>query len=163
MAAKMANLRVEKSLLRAGERGCVAISGGAESVGLLLALHEQRGELGVGLSSAHVHHGLRGAEADADEAFVRALCEREGVPLTAFRVDTPARQAAEGKGVEEAARELRYEALRRLDVDAVATGHTLDDQAETVMMKLLRGAWTEGLGGISPEKQGLGKARIVRP
>jgi tRNA(Ile)-lysidine synthase len=66
------------------------------------------------------------------------------------------RQAAEREGVEEAARELRYAALRTLDVDVVATAHTLDDQAETVMMKLLRGAWTEGLGGISPQIQGLG-------
>jgi tRNA(Ile)-lysidine synthase len=73
------------------------------------------------------------------------------VPLTVFRVDTAARQAAEREGMEEAARELRYEALRGLAVDAVATAHTLDDQAETVVMKLLRGAWTEGLGGISPE------------
>jgi tRNA(Ile)-lysidine synthase len=87
-----------------------------------------------------------------------------------FRVDTAALQAVNGKGLEEAARELRYEALRGLEVDALATGHTLDDQAETVMMKLLRGAWTEGIGGISPEVQGQGpkpegqgKARIVRP
>jgi tRNA(Ile)-lysidine synthase len=140
-------------------------------VALLLGLMEantsssqNKAPLGVVLSTAHVHHGLRGAEADADEAFVRELCEQVGVPLTVFRVDTAARQAAEGEGMEEAARELRYEALRGLQVDAVATGHTLDDQAETVMMKLLRGAWTEGLGGISPVVgQGLGKARVVRP
>ena len=111
----------------------------------------------MGLSAAHVHHGLRGVEADGDEAFVRELCGRLGVPLTVFRVDTAGRQAAEGEGLEEAARELRYAALRGLmengAVDVVATAHTLDDQAETVVMKLLRGAWTEGLGGISPEVQ----------
>jgi tRNA(Ile)-lysidine synthase len=97
---------------------------------------------------------------------------RLGVELRVFAVDTAARQAAEGEGLEEAARELRYEALRGLMrdgvVDVVATGHTLDDQAETVVMKMLRGAWTEGLGGISPEVQGLGireqgVGRIVRP
>jgi tRNA(Ile)-lysidine synthase len=111
--------------------------------------------LGVVVSAAHVHHGLRGAEADEDEAFVRELCGRLGVELRVFRVDTAARQAAEGEGLEEAARELRYEALgglmREGVVDVVATAHTLDDQAETVVMKMLRGAWTEGLGGISPE------------
>ena len=161
MAVK-ATLAMDRGLLRAGERVCVAVSGGADSVALLLGLVEANTEsaqnkvaLGVVLSAAHVHHGLRGAEADGDEAFVRELCERLGVPLTVFRVDTAARQAAEGEGVEEAARELRYEALRGLMasgvVDVVATAHTLDDQAETVVMKMLRGAWTEGLGGISPE------------
>jgi tRNA(Ile)-lysidine synthase len=175
MAARMSSLAIDRSLLRAGERVCVAISGGADSVALLLAMVEAKASLGVGLSAAHVHHGLRGTEADADEAFVVALCERLGIPLTVFRVDTAARQAAEGEGVEEAARELRYAALRGLmasgALDVVVTAHTLDDQAETVMMKLLRGAWTEGLGGISPEvhekpaannQQGTA-GRVVRP
>ena len=152
---------MDRPLFRAGDRVCVAISGGADSTALLLAMTEAnvaKEPLGVVLSAAHVHHGLRGAEADADEAFVRELCGRLAVPLTVFHVDTAARQAAEREGLEEAARELRYEALRGLlaegRVDAIATAHTLDDQAETVIMKLLRGAWTEGLGGISPELAG---------
>jgi len=160
MAAK-AMLAMDRGLLKAGERVCVAVSGGADSVALLLAMVEANTEsaqnkmpLGVVLRAAHVHHGLRGAEADGDEEFVLALCERLGVPLTVFRVDTAARQLEEREGVEEAARELRYEVLRGLmasgAVDVVATAHTLDDQAETVVMKMLRGAWTEGLGGISP-------------
>jgi tRNA(Ile)-lysidine synthase len=132
--------------------------------------------LGIVVSAAHVHHGLRGADADADEAFVRELCAGLGVSLKVFHVDTAARQIAEGEGLEEAARELRYEALRSLMaggvVDVVTTAHTLDDQAETVMMKLLRGAWTEGLGGISPEvrnegggkrEEGRESGRLVRP
>jgi tRNA(Ile)-lysidine synthase len=118
--------------------------------------------LGVVLSAAHVHHGLRGAEADGDEAFVREVCERLGVPLTVARVDTTARMAEEGEGLEEAARELRYAALRGLAVDVVATAHTLDDQAETVVMKMLRGAWTEGLGGISPVVEGGGGADNIQ-
>jgi tRNA(Ile)-lysidine synthase len=173
MAAKTL-LAIDRGLLRAGERVCVAVSGGADSVALLLSLVEantgsahNKAPLGVVLSAAHVHHGLRGADADGDEEFVRELCAQLGVPLTVFRVDTAARQAAEGDGVEEAARELRYESLRGLmasgAVDVVATAHTLDDQAETVVMKMLRGAWTEGLGGISPEIPGAGSGRIVRP
>ena len=154
-------LAMDRGLVRAGERVCVAVSGGADSTALLLGLVEANAEskmnkapLGVVVSAAHVHHGLRGVDADGDEAFVRELCERLGVGLTVFRVDTAARQAEEGEGLEEAARELRYAALRGLmasgTVDVVATAHTRDDQAETVVMKMLRGAWTEGLGGISP-------------
>ncbi len=158
-------LGLDLSLLRAGERVCVAVSGGADSTALLLGLVEANGgkeALGVVLSAAHVHHGLRGAEADGDEAFVREVCERLGVPLTVARVDTTARMAEEGEGLEEAARELRYAALRGLAVDVVATAHTLDDQAETVVMKMLRGAWTEGLGGISPVVEGGGGADNIQ-
>ena len=173
MAKKM-NLAMDRTLLRAGERVCVAVSGGADSTALLLGLVEanaagagNKEPLGIALSAAHVHHGLRGAEADGDEGFVRELCERLGVALRVFRVDTAARQTTEGEGMEEAARELRYEALRGLMAsgvaDVVATAHTLDDQAETVVMKMLRGAWTEGLGGISPVVMCADGGRIVRP
>ncbi len=147
-------LGLERGLFAAGERVCVAVSGGADSTALLVTMAEAKAELGVVLSAAHVHHGLRGAEADADEAFVRELCAGLGVPLTVFRVDTAERMAAKGEGLEEAARELRYAALRGLKVDAIATAHTLDDQAETVVMKMLRGAWTEGLSGVSPVVEG---------
>jgi len=173
MAAKV-TLAMDRGLLRAGERVCVAVSGGADSMALMLGLVEantasaqNKEPLGVVLSAAHVHHGLRGADADGDEEFVVATCKRLGVPLKVFRVDTAARQAAEGEGLEEAARALRYEALRGLmasgAADLVATAHTLDDQAETVMMKMLRGAWTEGLGGISPVLEIVGGGRVVRP
>jgi tRNA(Ile)-lysidine synthase len=174
VAIKRTTLGWDRSLLRAGDRVCVAVSGGADSTALLLALAEantglfqpEKAPLGIVLSAAHVHHGLRGAEADADEAFLRELCERTGVPLTVFHVDTAARQAAEREGLEEAARELRYEALRGLmeagAADIVVTAHTLDDQAETVVMKLLRGAWTEGLGGISSVVESGGDSTHVR-
>ncbi len=116
MSTKAKALGLDRTLLRAGERVCVAVSGGADSTALLMALVEASVEFGIVLSAAHVHHGLRGEEADGDEAFVRELCARLGVPLEVFRVDTAARQAAEGEGLEEAARELRYAALRGLQV-----------------------------------------------
>lgn len=169
---------LRSDLVHAGERLCLAVSGGADSVALLRAMVElnaRKESLGVVLGVAHVHHGLRGEEADGDEAFVRGLCQELAVPLTVFRVDTAERQADAGEGIEEAARALRYERLWSLlaegKADVVATAHTRDDQAETVMMKLLRGAWTEGLGGISPmlraspgtRGQPAAPGRIVRP
>jgi tRNA(Ile)-lysidine synthase len=148
---------LNRTLFHPGQRVACALSGGADSTALLLALLDANAEkdsLGLVLSAIHIHHGLRGPEADADETFVRNLCSQHNIPLAVEHVDTPARQQSEREGLEEAARELRYAAFRNLlsqnKADAVATAHTLDDQAETVLMKLLRGAWTEGLGGISP-------------
>jgi tRNA(Ile)-lysidine synthase len=167
---KDTRLTIARSLMSAGDRVCVAVSGGADSVALLLALSEanrEREALGVVLTAVHVHHGLRAAGADADEAFVRELCDKLGVPLVVERVNVPARQAAEREGLEEAARELRYrvfwELMKSSRADVVATAHTLDDQAETVVMKLLRGAWTEGIGGIAPAVESGVRGRIVRP
>jgi tRNA(Ile)-lysidine synthase len=131
---------------------------------LLLLIHAAnalpRHGLGVGLSAVHVHHGLRGEEADADLAFVEALCLRLAVPLHVHHASVPERMAAsragagKNEGCEEAARAIRYELFASLiaqgHADSVLTAHTLDDQAETVLMKLLRGAWTEGLSGIHP-------------
>lgn len=146
--------RLDTSLLRPGMRIAVAVSGGADSVGLLRALAASALEIGLVLSVAHVHHGIRGADADADERFVAALAQQLGLPFHLHRVDAPAAARAEKQTLEEAARHLRYAWFRDLLVhgraDAVATAHTLDDQAETVLHRLLRGAWTEGLGGIHP-------------
>jgi tRNA(Ile)-lysidine synthase len=153
---------------------CAAVSGGADSVALLLALsaanRQPREALGVALSAVHVHHGLRGDEADADEAFVGELCGRLEIQLHVRRVDVPAHVGTTGETVEEAARNLRYQCFHELiasgEADAIATAHTLDDQAETVIMKLLRGAWTEGLSAIHPllpVAVGGRQGRIVRP
>ena len=154
---------LSRAQIRPGDRICAAVSGGADSVALLLLLHEAnalpRNALGVGLSAVHVHHGLRGDEADADLAFVEGLCLRLEIPLHVHRVSVPERLAnsravGDTETSEEAARNLRYEIFARLiaegHADSILTAHTLDDQAETVLMKLLRGAWTEGLGGIHP-------------
>ncbi len=129
-------------------------------------------ELGLVVHVAHLHHGLRGEEADADMQFARALAGELGLPFHEKRVDTGSAAKADGaagKGgetIEEAARRLRYGWFRQLmasgEVDAVATAHTLDDQAETVLAKFLRGAWTEGLSGIHPVIE-FPEGRILRP
>ena len=141
-------------LLKAGDRMGVAVSGGADSAALLRLLLELRGELGVVLSVAHFHHGIRGAEADADAGFVAGLAKSHQLELHAGSGDAPARARKRRASLETAARELRYQFFAKLlesgAVDKVATGHTLDDQAETVLMKTLRGAGTRGLAGIHP-------------
>ena len=156
--------------LRPGNRVCVALSGGADSTALLLLAHAAnalpRQALGVGLSAVHVNHSLRGAESDGDQAFVEALCEQLNLPLHVFCVDTEARTRTHRESLEEAARTLRYECFGKLlaggDATHILTAHTLDDQAETVLMKLLRGAWLEGLAGISPVLK-LPAGEILRP
>ncbi len=159
-------LPFNRALIRPGERLCVAVSGGADSTALLLSMRENAVSLGIGVSAAHLHHGIRGDEADGDQAFLEDLCQRLDLALHTERVDVPALAVDGGLTVEEAARHARLAFFDRLltsgAANAVATAHTEDDQAETVMMKLIRGAWTEGLGGISPvlERE---RGRIVRP
>ena len=111
---------LDRSYIRPGDRICAAVSGGADSVAMLILLHAAnalpRNALGVGLSAVHVHHGLRGEEADGDLAFVEALCARLAVPLHIQRADVSgrvaqAREAGQPETIEEAARNLRYESL----------------------------------------------------
>jgi tRNA(Ile)-lysidine synthase len=165
-------LPINTTPLKPGMRLAVGLSGGADSVALLRALALRSTELGLVIHAAHLHHGLRGDEADADREFCRELAAGLGIPFHESRVDTGAESRANaetGKGnetIEEAARRLRYAWFRRLmaagEVDAVATAHTLDDQAETVLARFLRGAWTEGLAGIHPAIE-FAEGRVVRP
>ena len=144
----------------------VAVSGGPDSVALLRLLLELRSELGLVPAVAHFHHGIRGAEADADQQFVAQLARAHSLPLHTASADAPAHAAVHRLSLETAARELRYAWFRKLldegAVNRVATGHTLDDQAETVLMRLLRGSGTRGLAGIFPRVEVPGGA-IVRP
>lgn len=152
-------------LLTPGLRVIAAVSGGADSVALLRILVAQIQERGIVLKVAHVHHGIRSA-ADEDAEFVARLAQHFGLEFLLHRADVPGRAAELKETIEEAARNVRYaffqECLASGQADAVATAHTLDDQAETVLLKLLRGAWTEGLGGIHPVVE-LSSGRIIRP
>ncbi len=141
------------------------MSGGPDSVSLALLLRAIRRGRSLRIAAAHVNHGLRPSAA-ADERWVRKFCEREGIDFFPLRVDVKRRAAAEGESVEEAARRARYEALirlaRRKKFDCLATGHTADDQAETVLMRLASGSGLWGLASIPSERMQDG-VRIIRP
>jgi tRNA(Ile)-lysidine synthase len=145
----------ERQLMDAGDRVCVAVSGGADSVALLQVLLELRGALGIVLAVAHFNHGLRGEASEADEAFVAELARQYDLEFFSGRGDVRDHALGCKSSLEAAARELRYRWLTSLaashKLNAIATGHTLDDQAETVLLKFLRGAGTRGLAGIYPE------------
>jgi len=151
-----------RRLLPEGSSVLLAVSGGQDSVGMLTILRELAPKLKLRLSVAHVNHLLRGAESDSDETFVSELAASAGLPFFVERVDPAALSAREKRSVEDAARELRYEALERMRVqarsDLIATAHTADDNAETVLFNLARGSGVRGLAGI-PVKRG----NIVRP
>jgi len=159
-------LPIDVSLFRPGIRLAVGLSGGADSVALVRALAERCRELGMVLHAAHLHHGLRGEEADNDLAFSRSLAAKLGLPFHEARVDAGTTAKENAETIEEAARRLRYSWFRQLmasgEVEAIATAHILDDQAETVLAKFLRGAWTEGLSGIHPVIE-FPEGRILRP
>lgn len=191
---------IEKNqLIRPGDGVVVGLSGGPDSVFLLYALHTLQARIGFTLRAVHVHHGIRGAEADRDAAFSAELCAKLAVPFRAVHVAAPAYAAQHGLSLEEAARILRYEALetarqqltealaavRSSDSPAtiadspshlpdapsmkgltatfaptawVAVAHHLDDQAETVLHNLVRGAGLRGLAGMENRRN-----HVIRP
>jgi len=152
-------------LLRPRARIVVAVSGGADSVALLHLLAQLRAAWDLTLHIAHLDHRLRAASAD-DAEFVRALGTRWNISTTVEAKDVAAACAREGWSLEEGARRVRYAFLldvaRRCEADTIATAHTADDQAETVLMRLLRGTGLMGLRAI-PMKRRLEACWIVRP
>jgi tRNA(Ile)-lysidine synthase len=164
MLKKVLKYIFEQQLLRPGERVTIACSGGADSVALLHVLAEVREELGIVLSVGHFHHQIRGAEADADQKFVEELAAKLQLDFYSGSGNAP-QYASLGKlSLETAARELRHQwfadLIKQGKADKIATAHTLDDQAETVLMRILRGAGTRGLSGIAPLQAA---KRLVRP
>ena len=143
----------EQQMLQAGDRVICAVSGGADSVALLFAMYLLRQQLGIQVEAAHFNHHLRGDESDRDEAFVRSFCQDYDIPL---HVDGEMVVAGK-KGLEAAARDARYAFLKSLP-GKIATAHTADDNAETVLMHLIRGTGLQGLGGIRPMQ-----GQLIRP
>ena len=140
----------EYHLISKGDTIVCAVSGGADSIALLWALYLLKEEWDLTLSAAHFNHHLRGAESDRDEQFVRDFCSGYGIPL-----HVGSGQVVPGeKGLEAAARDARYAFLQTLP-GKIATAHTADDNAETVLMHLIRGTGLKGLGGISPARNNL--------
>jgi tRNA(Ile)-lysidine synthase len=156
-------------LLRPGSRVLVALSGGPDSVALLLILHELMvaGEPPFGMHVAHLNHCLRGADSDAEEAFCRRLAEERGLDFVGGRADVAAMLRSGRMSQEAAAREARYrflrETARRTEATHVATGHHADDVAETVLFRLIRGASVSGLGAVPPVRSLGGGVQLVRP
>ncbi len=148
---RVAETMKRQRLIERGDRVVVAVSGGPDSVALLSVLHGLAPSWNLSLSVAHFNYGLRGAESDADAAFVMQLCARLRIPYRCERLPLTD-DLCQGRSLQEAAREARYAALLRsrasLNANKVAVGHTRDDQAETVVMWLLRGAGTTGLAGM---------------
>ena len=140
-------------LIEKGDKILAAVSGGADSVCMLHILYKLRDELGTKLFCAHLNHGLRGETADRDQRFVENLCEKLEIPFFSKNVDVLAMAKAEKLITEEAGRKARYsffdELSEKLGICRIATAHNKNDNAETVLMRILRGTGVDGLSGIS--------------
>ena len=148
-------------MLHEGDTVVVGVSGGADSCALLHCLCRLRERQSLTVRACHVHHGLRGAEADRDEQFTRQLCERLQVPLTVLHADVKAEAARRKIGTEQCGREIRYAFFEEQAAPCgakIATAHTASDNAETILFHLVRGSGITGLSGIPPCR-----GQIIRP
>lgn len=153
MLNKLLKFLREQAMISPGDTVICAVSGGADSVAMLFAFYLLKDKLEITLEAAHFNHHLRGEESQRDEAFVRSFCHRYDIPLHLGSAQVKAGK----KGLEAAARDARYAYLRSLN-GKIATAHTADDNAETVLMHLIRGTGLKGLGGITPIH-----GRVIRP
>ena len=156
-------MQVNTALFERGDRIGVAVSGGRDSMSLLHYLVEHHNDLLIRVIAIHVEHGIRGEESLADQAFVLNYCSEHDIPVCYTKVDVPGYAKDHLIGIEQAARELRYhyfdELLRKGVVDKIATAHQLDDQCETVLMRIFRGTGVKGLEGIPSARSG----KYIRP
>ena len=153
MLNKLATFIRDYDMVQPGDTLVCALSGGADSVALLFALYLLKDKLGITLEAAHFNHHLRGEESDRDEAFARELCDRYDIPIHVGS----GRVTAGDKGLEASARDARYVFLRTIP-GKIVTAHTADDNAETVLLHLIRGTGLKGLGGITPVS-----GNLIRP
>ncbi len=163
MLKKVKDTIIKNNMLDKGDRIVVAVSGGADSVALLKALRIISNEYNLFLIAAHFNHKLRGNESDSDESFVKNLTESMGVVFESGYVDIPLLIKKKGGSIENVCRNERHKFLENIrkkhKADKIALGHNLDDQAETVVMKFLRGSGMKGLRGILPVRDAI----YIRP
>ena len=156
-------MQINTALFERGDKIGVAVSGGRDSMSLLHYLVEHKNDLMINVIAIHVEHGIRGAESVSDQAFVLDYCSQNDIPVCYTAVDVPGYAKDHLIGVEQAARELRYryfdELLKKGIVDKIATAHQLDDQCETVLMRIFRGTGVKGLEGIPSARSG----KYIRP
>ncbi len=154
------------NMLKDGDKVLVGVSGGADSVALFLVLRQISKQMRLKIFAASLNHMFRREESDGDVEFVKNLAGRLKIPFITDRVDVPTIWAKEGGSKEDVARKVRYEffvkAAKQAGADKIAVGHTKDDQAETVLMRLIYGAGMLGLGGIPPKRL-IGKYLLIRP
>ena len=153
MLNKLTAFLRQHDMVQPGDTVICALSGGADSVAMTFAFYLLKEKLGITLAAAHFNHHLRGAESDRDEAFAKEFCHRYDIPLHLGGGEVRPGK----KGLEAAAREARYAFLRSLP-GKIATAHTADDNAETVLLHLIRGTGLKGLGGITPVS-----GNVIRP
>ena len=149
-------------MLSGGEPIVVGVSGGVDSIVLLHLLHRFTQAYGGSLVISHLNHGLRGQEADRDEDFVRSVAEKYGLPFKTRKVNLKGIAREKGLNLQDAGRKERYrffaDVIKEVNGDKIAVGHNADDQAETVMMRVIRGTGMKGLGGVPPARD-----NIIRP
>jgi tRNA(Ile)-lysidine synthase len=160
----------ENNLIEDGDNIVVGVSGGADSVCLLTILWELYRQTSVGLIAVHINHGIRGKAADEDEQFVRSFAKRLEIPFYGFRYEVAKIAAEKGLTLEEAGREVRYEAFldicRKLKCNKIAIAHNRNDNAETVLFNLFRGSGIKGLTGIGAKRtieMPSGNVTVIRP
>lgn len=166
MLQKIGKFIKKEQLLAQGDRLLVGVSGGADSMCLLLVLCELQKQYGLFLHVVHVHHGIRAEEADHDAEFVRTFCEERGISCVIVRVSVPELAREQGIGLEEAGRQARYEIFeqeaKRVGAGKIALAHHRDDQAETVLFRMLRGTGIRGLRGMQSQSEFHGIC-LIRP
>lgn len=166
LADKVLQHIIANKLLHTGDHVVAAVSGGADSIAMLYILHEISLQRKFKITVAHLHHGIRGVQADNDLVYVKSIASKLGLAFVSRRVNVPAIARKNKKSIEMAGRDVRYrfllEIAQRVSANVIATAHTLNDQSETVILKLVRGAGRTGLSGIlrSTEYNGI---RIIRP